>query len=109
MNSPTELTVIIPAHNPDPGRLRRTLLGMRAQSLPAALPHSFSRALYCVPDGFRGDFRKQEDWSKTSTYGRLEYGGRPPHRVDTEELHSIHRNPIPRRLQVLEECPNTTS
>ena len=36
MNSPTELTVIIPAHNPDPGRLRRTLLGLRAQSLPAA-------------------------------------------------------------------------
>jgi cellulose synthase/poly-beta-1,6-N-acetylglucosamine synthase-like glycosyltransferase len=28
------LTVIIPAHNPHPGRLRRTLLGLRAQTLP---------------------------------------------------------------------------
>lgn len=30
------LTVIIPAHNPHPGRLRRTLAGLRAQTLPAA-------------------------------------------------------------------------
>jgi len=29
------LTVVIPAHNPDPGRLRDTLLGLRAQTLPA--------------------------------------------------------------------------
>ena len=36
MNSSPELTVIIPAHNPDSPRLRRTLLGLRAQSLPAA-------------------------------------------------------------------------
>lgn len=28
------LSVIIPTHNPDPGRLRRTLLGLRAQTLP---------------------------------------------------------------------------
>jgi glycosyltransferase involved in cell wall biosynthesis len=31
-----ELSVIIPTHNPDPGRLRRTLQGLRAQTLPAA-------------------------------------------------------------------------
>jgi GT2 family glycosyltransferase len=31
----TDLTVIIPAHNPDPGRLREALLGLRAQTLPA--------------------------------------------------------------------------
>lgn len=30
------LTVIIPTHNPDPGRLARTLAGLRAQTLPAA-------------------------------------------------------------------------
>ena len=30
------VSVIIPTHNPDPGRLRRTLLGLRAQTLPAA-------------------------------------------------------------------------
>ena len=30
------LTVIIPAHNPHPGRLHRTLAGLRAQTLPAA-------------------------------------------------------------------------
>ena len=30
------LSVIIPTHNPDPGRLHRTLLGLRAQTLPAA-------------------------------------------------------------------------
>ena len=36
MNSSPELTVIVPTHNPDPERLRRTLLGLRAQSLPAA-------------------------------------------------------------------------
>lgn len=30
------LSVIIPTHNPDPGRLRRTLLGLRAQKLPGA-------------------------------------------------------------------------
>jgi cellulose synthase/poly-beta-1,6-N-acetylglucosamine synthase-like glycosyltransferase len=30
-----DLTVIIPAHNPDLGRLRETLLGLRAQTLPA--------------------------------------------------------------------------
>jgi GT2 family glycosyltransferase len=29
-----ELSVIIPTHNPDPGRLRATLLGLRAQTLP---------------------------------------------------------------------------
>lgn len=30
-----EITVVIPTHNPHPGRLRRTLAGLRAQSLPA--------------------------------------------------------------------------
>lgn len=30
-----KLSVVIPTHNPDPGRLRRTLLGLRAQTLPA--------------------------------------------------------------------------
>ncbi len=30
-----ELSVILPTHNPDPERLRRTLAGLRAQSLPA--------------------------------------------------------------------------
>lgn len=30
-----ELTVILPTHNPDPGRLRRTLAGLRGQTLPA--------------------------------------------------------------------------
>ncbi len=30
-----ELSVIIPTHNPDAGRLRRALAGLRAQSLPA--------------------------------------------------------------------------
>ena len=34
MNLP-RISVLIPAHNPDPGRLRRTLLGLRAQTLPA--------------------------------------------------------------------------
>ncbi len=29
------LTVVIPTHNPNPGRLRRTLAGLRAQTLPA--------------------------------------------------------------------------
>ena len=29
-----DVTVIIPTHDPDPGRLRRALLGLRAQSLP---------------------------------------------------------------------------
>lgn len=29
-----QLTVILPTHNPDPSRLRRTLLGLRAQTLP---------------------------------------------------------------------------
>jgi cellulose synthase/poly-beta-1,6-N-acetylglucosamine synthase-like glycosyltransferase len=29
-----ELSVIIPTHNPHPGRLRRTLFGLRAQTLP---------------------------------------------------------------------------
>jgi glycosyltransferase involved in cell wall biosynthesis len=29
-----DLSVIIPAHNPHPGRLRRTLAGLRAQTLP---------------------------------------------------------------------------
>jgi glycosyltransferase involved in cell wall biosynthesis len=29
------VTVIVPAHNPDHGRLRETLLGLRAQTLPA--------------------------------------------------------------------------
>jgi glycosyltransferase involved in cell wall biosynthesis len=32
---PLELSVILPAHNPDPGRLDRTLAGLRAQTLPA--------------------------------------------------------------------------
>jgi hypothetical protein len=38
MNEPSMpvVSAIIPAHNPDPGRLRRTLLGLRAQTLPAA-------------------------------------------------------------------------
>jgi glycosyltransferase involved in cell wall biosynthesis len=31
-----DLTVIIPTHNPHPGRLQRTLAGLRAQTLPAA-------------------------------------------------------------------------
>ena len=31
-----EVSVLIPAHNPDRGRLRRTLAGIRAQTLPAA-------------------------------------------------------------------------
>jgi len=31
-----EITVILPAHNPDPGRLRQALLGLRAQTLPPA-------------------------------------------------------------------------
>ena len=30
-----EISVIIPTHNPDPGRLREVMLGLRAQSLPA--------------------------------------------------------------------------
>jgi glycosyltransferase involved in cell wall biosynthesis len=30
-----ELTVVIPTHDPDPGRLRRALLGLRVQTLPA--------------------------------------------------------------------------
>jgi glycosyltransferase involved in cell wall biosynthesis len=30
-----ELSVVIPTHNPHPGRLRRTLSGLRAQTLPA--------------------------------------------------------------------------
>ncbi|MCX6954210.1 MAG: glycosyltransferase [Verrucomicrobia bacterium] len=30
------LSVIVPTHNPHPGRLRRTLLGLRAQTLPTA-------------------------------------------------------------------------
>ena len=30
------LSVIIPAHNPDPGRLARTLAGLRAQTLPVS-------------------------------------------------------------------------
>ncbi len=30
------LSVVVPTHNPHPGRLRRTLAGLRAQSLPAA-------------------------------------------------------------------------
>ncbi|MCW5549479.1 MAG: glycosyltransferase family 2 protein [Opitutaceae bacterium] len=34
MNPAPRLTVIIPAHNPHPGRLRRTLAGLRAQTLP---------------------------------------------------------------------------
>ena len=36
MNPAPRLTVIIPAHNPHPGRLRRTLAGLRGQTLPAA-------------------------------------------------------------------------
>lgn len=31
----TQITVVIPAHDPDPGRLGRTLAGLRAQSLAA--------------------------------------------------------------------------
>ncbi len=30
-----ELSVVIPTHNPDPGRLQRTLAGLRAQTLPS--------------------------------------------------------------------------
>ena len=30
-----DISAVIPAHNPDPGRLRRTLLGLRAQTLAA--------------------------------------------------------------------------
>ena len=33
---PPLVTVIIPTHNPDPERLRRTLAGLRAQNFPAA-------------------------------------------------------------------------
>jgi glycosyltransferase involved in cell wall biosynthesis len=36
LNPAPRLTVIIPAHNPHPGRLRRTLAGLRAQTLPVA-------------------------------------------------------------------------
>ena len=32
---PVQVSVIIPTHNPDLGRLRRTLSGLRAQTLPA--------------------------------------------------------------------------
>ena len=34
-STPPALSVIIPAHNPHPGRLHRTLAGLRAQTLPA--------------------------------------------------------------------------
>ena len=34
MTPSLSLTAVIPAHNPDPGRLRRTLLGLRGQTLP---------------------------------------------------------------------------
>ena len=34
--NPVEVTVIICSHNPNPGRLARTLAGLRAQTLPAA-------------------------------------------------------------------------
>ena len=36
MSASPELSVIIPTHDPDPERLRRTLLGLGAQTLPAA-------------------------------------------------------------------------
>lgn len=36
MSSTPRLTVIVPAHNPHAGRLRRTLAGLHAQTLPAA-------------------------------------------------------------------------
>ncbi len=36
MNRPLEISVIIPTHNPHPGRLQRTLWALRAQTLPAA-------------------------------------------------------------------------
>ena len=35
-DTPVQITVIIPTHNPDATRLRRTLEGLRAQTLPAA-------------------------------------------------------------------------
>ena len=37
MTTPAQIavTVVIPTHNPDPGRLSRTLLGLRAQALPS--------------------------------------------------------------------------
>lgn len=34
MTPSLSLTAVIPAHNPNPGRLRRALLGLRAQTLP---------------------------------------------------------------------------
>lgn len=36
LNSAPRLTVVIPTHNPHAGRLRRTLAGLRAQTLPVA-------------------------------------------------------------------------
>jgi len=59
------LTVIIPAHNPDPERLRRALAGLRGQSLPAGdreillvdnasdPPLNISGFGECVPAGTR--------------------------------------------------------
>lgn len=35
MNAPALFSVVIPAHNPDPGRLRQTLLGLRGQDAQA--------------------------------------------------------------------------
>ncbi len=34
-DSPIDVSVVVPAHNPDSGRLRRTMAGLRAQTLPA--------------------------------------------------------------------------
>ncbi len=36
MNPPPLITVVVCTHNPDPGRLRRTLAGLHAQTLPVA-------------------------------------------------------------------------
>lgn len=36
VSASVRLTVIVPTHNPHPGRLQRTLAGLRAQTLPAA-------------------------------------------------------------------------
>jgi glycosyltransferase involved in cell wall biosynthesis len=36
MKPPFEISVVVPAHNPDPGRLRRTLLGLKSQTLQSS-------------------------------------------------------------------------
>jgi glycosyltransferase involved in cell wall biosynthesis len=47
-----DLSVIIPAHNPDPARLQRTLAGLRAQTLPATAWEIIlvNNASECFPD-----------------------------------------------------------